>query len=64
MTPYALAKRSNGRISRATAYRLTQNRGRARMFDDHLLEALCDIFDLEPGEILEREVAPKKRTRR
>lgn len=55
LTPYELSKRSNGRISMSTAYRLSRNRGRAHTFDSSLLEALCDVLDVEPGELLERE---------
>ena len=55
MTPYALAKQSQGRISLSTAYRLTRMKGRVQTFDADLLEALCDVFSVEPGELLERE---------
>jgi DNA-binding Xre family transcriptional regulator len=59
MTPYALAKASGGRISLSTIYRLTRQRGQVATFDAELLEALCDVLDCEPGELLERE--PKRR---
>ena len=55
LTPYELSKRSDGRISMSTAYRLKRNRGRGHTFDSALLEALCDVLDVEPGELLERE---------
>lgn len=54
MTPYELSKSSGGRISMSTAYRLNRNGGRAHTFDAELLEALCDAFGVEPGELLER----------
>lgn len=54
MTPYALAKASDGRISMSTAYRLARLKGRVETFDRDVLEALCDVLDVEPGELLER----------
>lgn len=54
-TPYALAKQSSGRISLSTAYRLVKRRGQLESFESKLLEALCDVLDVEPGELLERD---------
>lgn len=58
-TPYRLSLESKGRISMSTAYRLNRNKGRVKTFDGDLLETLCDVFNLEPGELLERD--PKGR---
>ncbi len=55
VTAYEVAKRSNGRISPSTLYRLTRERGAVGLFSADLLEALCDVLDVEPGELLERE---------
>jgi len=55
LSPYELSKRSGGRISMSTAYRLQRNEGRAHTFDSNLLEALCDVLGVEPGELLERD---------
>jgi DNA-binding Xre family transcriptional regulator len=55
LTPYELSKRSGGRISMSTAYRLNRNRGRAHTFDSELLEQLCAALDVGPGELLERD---------
>jgi DNA-binding Xre family transcriptional regulator len=55
MTPYALSKRSGGRVSLSTAYRLNRSKGRLQTFDGQLLEALCDVFKVGPAEILERK---------
>ncbi len=63
LTPYGLAKASGGRISLSAAYRLNRSRGRVQFFDADLLEALCDVLDVEPGELLERERTAKKRGR-
>lgn len=55
ITPYELSKRSKGRISMSTAYRLQRNEGHAHTFDAELLEALCDALGVEPGELFERD---------
>ena len=60
VTAYTLAQRSRGRISPSTLYRLVRNRGRVRYLDGDLLDALCDVLDLEPGDLLERESKPKR----
>ena len=62
LTPYELSKRSQGRVSMSTAYRLARKKGRAHTFDSDLLEALCDVLDIGPGELLERE-GKRKRAR-
>ena len=61
MTPYGLSKASGGRISLSTAYRLSRNNGVVRYLDSELLETLCDVFDVEPGDLLERQ--KKRKTR-
>lgn len=58
-TAYSLAQRSEGRLSASTLYRLARNKGRVRYLDAELLEALCDILDVEPGTLLERRRHPK-----
>lgn len=59
LTPYALAKKSEGRISLSVAYRLIRRKGAARYFDSELLEALCDVLGVKPGDLLERETRRK-----
>jgi hypothetical protein len=54
LTPYAVAKQSDDRISLSTAYRFNRSGGRLNTFDAAVLEALCDIFGVQPGELLER----------
>jgi DNA-binding Xre family transcriptional regulator len=46
-------------VSAASIYRLVAANGRLQTFSAELLDALCDVFKVEPGELLER-----KRTRR
>jgi DNA-binding Xre family transcriptional regulator len=59
MTPYAFSKATNGRVSMSTAYRVVRMRGRLATFDATLLQAICDVLQVEPGELFEQ-----KRTRR
>jgi DNA-binding Xre family transcriptional regulator len=59
MTPYAFSKATNGRVSMSTAYRVARMRGRLATFDATLLQAICDVLQVEPGELFEQ-----KRTRR
>ena len=58
-TPYAIATASGKRISLSTIYRINRSNGVVANFDAELLEALCDVFGVEPGELLERTKAPK-----
>jgi DNA-binding Xre family transcriptional regulator len=61
-TAYALAKASNGALSMTNAHRLVNSEGNAGRVDLHTLEVLCDVFDVGPGELLERD-KPAKRGR-
>jgi DNA-binding Xre family transcriptional regulator len=63
LTPYSLAMKSGSRISLSAAHRLARAEGRVKLFSAELLEALCDVLEVEPGELLERE-ATKSRARR
>lgn len=57
ITPYALAKRSGGRVSLSTVYRLVERRGRLQTYSSDLLETLCDVLKVEPGELFERDTS-------
>ena len=46
-------------MSVSTAYRIVQMRGRLATFDARLLEAICDVLRVKPGELFERE--PRRR---
>lgn len=63
LSPYALARQSGGRISMSTAYRLAKLKGKVQNFDADMLEALCDVLGVEPGELFEREPAKRKRAK-
>lgn len=63
LTAYEVAKRSNGRILSSTLYRLSKQRGSVKYIDAELLEALCDVLGVGPGELLERDASNGKRKR-
>lgn len=60
LTPYSLALKSNGRISLSAAHRLAREDGRVKLFSAALLDALCDAFNVDPNELLEREPEKKR----
>ncbi len=69
LTPYAVAHHplNAGRIKLTTMYRLVRSRGTKPPFTPAVLSALCDILEVEPGELFERNTppaAPKKRAPR
>ena len=55
LTAYAVAQQSGGRVSTSALYRLLKVDGRPRLLDAELLDALCDVLDVGPGELLEPE---------
>lgn len=61
LTAYEIAARSEGRIDASTLYRLTRQRGEVDRLSTPLLDALCDVLGVAPGELLER--VPKKKKR-
>jgi DNA-binding Xre family transcriptional regulator len=60
-TAYMVAQQSNGAISQNVAYRLVKSDGRFQKFGAELLDALCDLFDVGPGELLEYEGRARRR---
>jgi DNA-binding Xre family transcriptional regulator len=64
LTAYALAKRSDGRISMALAYRLAKGHGVFGSVQPRTLAALCDVLDVQPGDLFERMSVAKKGKRR
>ena len=60
MTAYQLAQRLEGRVSATTVYRMA--RGEVLQVPLYALEALCDVFGLEPGPLFQRDA--HKRSRR
>ncbi len=61
MTTYALSKMVEGRVSRSAVYRMAA--GEKVKLDLDEIAALCDAFDVEPGELFERVPEKGKRAR-
>lgn len=55
LTAYALARDSGGRISLPMVYRLRRRRGKFSTIKAEVLDALCDVLRVGPGDLLERE---------
>jgi hypothetical protein len=62
VTPYALSKRSGGRVSLSTVYRLVGRRGDLETYSSDLLDTLCDVLQIGPDKLFERD-APKRAPR-
>lgn len=60
MNAHALAKASGWRIPITTAYRMVAFDGRLPTFKASVLEALCDVLEVEPAVLLERDVARQR----
>lgn len=58
LTAYALATRSRGRISMTMAYAYART-GAFRCLSPEQLEALCEVLEVEPGDLFERR--PRRR---
>ena len=58
LTAYSLATRSGGRISMTMAYAYSR-KGAFRCLSPEQLEALCEVLDVEPGELFVRTPARK-----
>lgn len=65
MTGYQLAKLSEGRISFSTLYRILRADGYSNSYESKFLDAVCDVLEVEPEELFEKEGhVPKRRTKR
>ncbi len=53
MTAYRLAKALQGRFAASTAYRLVERRGVLSNYDAELLEALCEVFEVDARQLFE-----------
>lgn len=63
LTAWGLHRRSGGRISASTAYRLVQFRGELANFPAATIEALCDVLGVTPGDLFERDKPTKGRSK-
>ena len=61
LTPYAVARASNGRINESTLYRLVRAEGRVGLFNADLCEALCDVLGVRPADLFELDADKPKR---
>lgn len=53
LTAYQLAKLSDGRITRSTAYRLAN--GEVERLSSQTVAALCEILKCKPGDLFAEE---------
>ena len=58
-TAYRLAKETG--LSITLCYRLAKPEGRFGRLDAKTLERLCEVFDCQPGELLEWRPAERRR---
>ncbi len=61
VNPYRLALDSGKRISLSTAYRLKREKGKLQTYKGDMLDAICDVMGLEPGDLWERDRKPARR---
>lgn len=61
MNAYTFAKATAGMLSTSTAYRLA--RGEWRCLSGEVMDVLCDVLGVEPGELFDRGAAAKRRGR-
>jgi DNA-binding Xre family transcriptional regulator len=59
LTPYALAKTLEGRVSRSAVYRMAAGDKVALGLDE--IAGLCDALGVEPGDLFERVKGKGKR---
>lgn len=59
-TPYRVALESGDRISMSTAYRLRREKGKLDTYKSQILDALCDVLDVTPAELFERDKAKRR----
>jgi hypothetical protein len=60
-TAYAIAKASRERISLSAAHRLVAARGAVQRYDADVIEALCEMFRIGPGELFELDGEGRRR---
>ena len=61
MTPYALSVASGRRISMSTIYRIVRDKGHLQTFDSDLLEAACEVLEVELDDLFEWTEDTKRR---
>jgi DNA-binding Xre family transcriptional regulator len=58
VTAYRLAADSGGRISQSTAYRLADGTKESLRLEE--IAALCDVLEVDPGQLFELKRAGKR----
>jgi DNA-binding Xre family transcriptional regulator len=61
VSPYRVSVESGNRISLSTVYRLKRRNGRIETYKNDMLEALCDVLGVSPGELFERDKPKRSR---
>jgi DNA-binding Xre family transcriptional regulator len=54
-TPYEVARDSGGRLTEATLYRIARERGAVKFVSLGVLQALCDVLQVEPAALFAYE---------
>lgn len=60
-TAYEVARDSGGRLTEATLYRIAREKGQVKFVSLGVLQALADVFEVEPHELFvyERQVVKR-----
>ena len=59
-TAYSLERYAKGALTMSSAHRLVKAAGKPKRVDLATLDALCDVFGVEPGELWERDTKKRK----
>ncbi len=60
-SPYEIARDSGGRLTESTLYRLVRERGELTRVSLGLLQALCNVLQVEPGALFDYVPQPVRR---
>lgn len=60
-TAYEVARDSGGRLTEATLYRIAREHGQVKFVSLGVLQALADVFEVEPQELFVYERQAVKR---
>jgi DNA-binding Xre family transcriptional regulator len=65
-TAYEIARDSGGRLTEATLYRIARERGAVKFVSLGVLQALCDVLQVEPSALFayERQAVRRPATKR
>lgn len=60
LTAYRLGRACEGAISPSMVYRLVRQRGAFRCLSPEQIDILCEVLEVEPGELIVREKKGKR----